>query len=100
MTLTQVYKALSSFDCKKPAGPDQIEPYFLKSAADLIVRPTVSISNLSLSCRLIPRSWKSAFVLPLLKGGDLSSLDNYCPISRLSITATVLESLVKEQQSI
>lgn len=25
---TQVYKALSSLDCKKSAGPDQTEPYF------------------------------------------------------------------------
>ncbi len=33
---SQVHKALISLDCKKSAGPDQIEPYFLKISADLI----------------------------------------------------------------
>lgn len=46
---------------------------------------------------MIPSSWKSAFVLPLLKGGDPSVLDNYRPISRLSVIAIAFDSLVNEQ---
>lgn len=45
----------------------------------------------------IPKLWKSAFVLPLLKGGDPSLLDNYRPISKLSVLSKVLESLVSRQ---
>jgi len=40
---------------------------------------------------------KSAHVLPLLKGGDFSILNNYCPISKLSVLAKVLESLLNTQ---
>jgi len=36
-------------------------------------------------------------VLPLLKGGDFSILNNYCPISKLSVLAKVLESLLNTQ---
>ena len=45
----------------------------------------------------IPSVWKSAFVLPLLKGGDPAILTNYRPISNLSVLAKVLEALVSEQ---
>lgn len=46
---------------------------------------------------MIPCIWKSAFVFPLLKGGDPAVLNNYCPISKLSILAKVLEQLISHQ---
>lgn len=58
---SQVHKALLSLDCKKSAGPDQIEPYFLKISA---MRPIASIFNLSLNSGIIPSSWKSAIIRP------------------------------------
>jgi hypothetical protein len=97
ISAAEVQKALLGLDCKKSAGPDQIEPYFLKTAANLIADPISSIFNLSLHCGSIPKSWKSAFVLPLLKSGDPSVLDNYRPISRLSVLAKLLESFINEQ---
>lgn len=84
-------------NCKKSAGSDQIEPYFLQLAARLIADPVSDIFNLSLNSGAIPNSWKSALVLPLLKGGDPTNLDNYRPISRLSVMAKLFESLLNEQ---
>ena len=94
---SQVHKALMSLDVKKSSGPDKIEPFFFKVAAGLIAEPITSILNLSLYAGELPSSWKSAMVLPLLKGGDPSDLNNYRPISRLSVMAKVFESLVNEQ---
>ena len=51
-----------------------------KTAANLIVGPISNIFNLSLLSGSVPKSWKPAFVLPLLKSGDPSVLDNYRPI--------------------
>lgn len=48
ISTSQVRKALLNLDCKKSAGPDQIDPYFLKTSADLIARPIASILNLCL----------------------------------------------------
>jgi hypothetical protein len=42
--------------------------------------PLTCIFNLILDVKEIPKLWKSAFVLPLLKGGDPSLLDNYRPM--------------------
>lgn len=86
-----------SLDIKKPAGPDCSEPYFLKTAADFIAKPLMYIFNLSLDQNVMPSIWKSAHVFPLLKGGDPALLNNYRPISNLSVLSKVLERLVSEQ---
>lgn len=95
--VTEVCRALKNIDTSKSAGPDKLDPFFLKIAADIIAEPLTYIFNLSLSQNSIPEVWKSAFVLPLLKGGDPSSLNNYRPISKLCVLAKVLEKLVSEQ---
>ena len=92
-----VHKALKSLDQRKPAGPDLSDPCFLNLAADFIAEPLTSLFNLTLECNEIPKIWKSALVLPLLKGGDPTLLNNYRPISKLSPLEKILETLVSEQ---
>ncbi len=93
----EVLTALKNLDIKKSAGPDEVEPYFLKVAAEIIAGPLVHIFNLSLEQNVVPDVWKSALVVPLLKGGDPTNLNNYRPISKLSVIAKILESIVSEQ---
>jgi hypothetical protein len=81
-TLTN--KGLKCLYQRKPAGPDHLDPYFLKLGADFIAELRTYLFNRTLECNEIPRTWKSAFVLPLLKGGDPTLLNNYRPISKLS----------------
>ena len=66
-------------------------------AARIIAQPISHIFNLSIQSNVIPDVWKTAHVLPLLKGGDPTLLNNYRPISKLSILAKVLERLVNDQ---
>lgn len=93
-SVSEVHKALKILDPKKPPGPDFLDPYFLKLAADFVAGPLAYLFNLTLENNEIPKIWKSAFVLPVLKGGDSSTLNNYRPISNLSVLAKVLENLV------
>ena len=74
---SEVSRALTGLDTKKSAGPDKLDP--------------------SLSTNTLPKVWKSAFVLPLLKGGDPSDVNNYRPISKLCIVAKILEKIISEQ---
>ena len=97
VTVSEVHKVLKCLDSRKSGGPDQLNPYFLKLAADFIAEPLTYLFNLSLFTNKIPTIWKSAFVLPLLKGGDPSILNNYRPISKLSTLMKVLETLVSHQ---
>jgi len=61
------------------------------------VPPLTYLFNLSLSTNEIPSIWKTAYVQPFFKGSDSTVLNNYMPISKLSILSKVLESLVNDQ---
>uniref|UniRef100_A0A3Q3IMY9 Reverse transcriptase domain-containing protein n=1 Tax=Monopterus albus TaxID=43700 RepID=A0A3Q3IMY9_MONAL len=95
--ISEVHSALSNLDTRKAAGPDGLDPFFLKLAADYIAEPLSYVFNLSLSSNEIPVIWKSAFVLPLLKEGDPSEVNNYRPISKLCVLAKILEKIVSDQ---
>ncbi len=84
-------------DPYKPAGPDKLEPFYLKLAADFIAEPLTYLFNLSISHCEIPKIWKSAFVSSLFKGGDPLQLNNYRPISKLCVLSKLLEKLLNEQ---
>lgn len=60
-------EVLKAMDLRKSSGPDLIDHYFLKLAADFIAEPLAYILYLTVKHMEIPRIWKSAFVLPLLK---------------------------------
>ena len=95
--VAEVHRALQQLDLSESAGPDNLEPFFLRSAADFIAEPLCHIFNSTLSENKIPRIWKSAYVHPLLKCGDPSVVNNYRPISKLCVLSKVLEKLVSEQ---
>ena len=48
---------------------------------------------------LVPRAWKRARVVPIFKSGDISSLNNYRPISILPIVSKIVERTVHKQLS-
>lgn len=79
--ITNVHKALKELNPRKAASPDHLEPFFLKLKADFIAEPITHIFNLLLVTNIVPKVWKSAYVLPLFKGGDPSVTNNYRPIS-------------------
>lgn len=88
----EVHRALLSLDTTKSAGSGHLEPYFLKLATDFIAQPLQCIFNLTVTTNRIPAIWKIAYVLPLLKGGDPTCLNNYRPMSKLCILSKVLEN--------
>ncbi len=97
ITTSDVCSALQNLDVNKSSGPDLIEPLFLKLAANIISQPLSYLFNLSLTTKEIPQIWKSAFVVPLLKGGVPTLLDNYRPISKLGILSKPLEIFISKQ---
>ncbi len=97
ITTSDVCSALQNLDVNKSSGPDLIEPLFLKLAANIISQPLSYLFKLSLTTKEIPQIWKSAFVVPLLKGGVPTLLDNYRPISKLCILSKLLESFISKQ---
>ena len=97
ITESEVLQALQELDCNKGPGPDLIPPIFLRSCADYLFKPLTKLFNISLRTGMFPMKWKLAHLTPIHKSGDTSAVDNYRPISILSISGKILESLVYRQ---
>ena len=81
----------------KGTGPASIPLDLLKVVADLIVFPLCYIINVSFSTGVFPECLKVAKVLALHKGGSTEELNNYRPISLLSIFDKILEKIMHKR---
>ena len=72
-------------------GCDNIGTRLLKIAAPYIAESVTYICNQSIITSQFPEKWKKAKVTPLHKGGPKDDLNNYRPISILSVMSKFLE---------
>ena len=79
---------------KKGTGLDDIQALFLKSAATPLSDSIMKICNLSIRSGVFPHMWKHAKVVPLHKKRSQDDVNNYRPISILSIASKILEKHV------
>jgi len=63
----------------------------LKCTATSIAPSVTWLFNLSIQSGKVPTEWKQSLVVPTPKSSDLSSPNNYRPISLLSIPSKLLE---------
>ena len=75
-------------------GPDGLSPRVLKECAQQIISPLCHIFNLSLRTQVLPRDWLRANVVPVFKKSDKDKVENYMPVSLLSVCAKVMERAV------
>jgi hypothetical protein len=93
-TTEEVLNTLLALDPNKAAGPDGIPPRLLKETAQQIAPSLTELFNRSLSCGVFPDDWKLANIVPVHKKGDKRYVENYGPISLLSVISKVLERCV------
>ena len=92
-----IFRALKGLKNGKASGPDRIPVGLVKDASEIIALPLTLIYNSSLTAGVFPDVWKAARVTPIFKSGVRSDVNNYRPISVLSIFARVLEKIVHDQ---
>ena len=66
----------------------------VKKFIQLIKKPLTYIYNVSLNSGVFPDEWKVARVRPLYKKGDKYDIQNYKPISVLSVFSKILKWLI------
>ncbi len=78
----------------KAVGPYSIPIKVLKLLQNVMAKPLEILFNSSFSTGIVPENFKLAKVLPVFKKGDHSNLNNYRPISLLSVFNKLLEKLM------
>jgi hypothetical protein len=96
-TSLDVYEVLSTVDPGKASGPDGIPGKLLRECALEISPALTAIFNASLLQGKVPSAWKRANVTPVFKKGDKSCVENYRPISLLSLVSKVLERCIHKK---
>ena len=66
----------------------------VKKLSFQLAKPLCHIFNLSFNQGIVPLQMKIAKIIPIHKGGDRSSMDNYRPISLLSCFSKILKKIV------
>ena len=97
VTLDQVSSILNSISACKATGLDELLARFIKDGSSVIAKPLTHIVNLSITTGNIPDDLKAARVVPLYKKKGKTNVENYRPISVLSIISKVFEKVVFNQ---
>ena len=95
--LSTVQKIISNLDNNKATGLDEINVRSLKAGSPILSYYLTHIFNLSLSSGKVPKCWKKKRVTPVFKKGDTDDVNNYRPISILSVSMKVFEKVVHSQ---
>lgn len=79
------------------SGPDEVKPKPLKEVSGVVAVPLAHICNLIMTTGEFPDKMKQARVSALHKGGSFDDLNNYRPISILSIFSKIAEHIINKR---
>lgn len=94
VTERETLNIINELKNKSSCGFDEVPSKILKVSALEIVKPLTWIINNSFKAGLFPEALKLAIVTPVYKKGDSKNIENFRPISILSVFSKVFEKLM------
>lgn len=91
VSVEEISKILSSLDVHKAIGPDKLPTIVLKECAESLAPSVTAVVNFGLRTGLQLTEWKKANVPPIHKKGKKDLVENYRPVSLLSVISKVQE---------
>ena len=96
--MSKLQSAIKKMKGKGAAGPENIQPSFLKSLGPLALQELLSIFKSSLSLAHCLRIWRVATIILLLKPGKSpSEVASFCPTSLTSCVIKLLERILADR---
>ena len=96
-TVEEVLKVVKNINVSKSSGLQDISSFVVKEVFTILICQVTHMMNISVKSSTFPTAWKKALVIPIPKGGNLSLVQNYRPISLLPLPGKVLEKLMHKQ---
>ena len=90
----KVYREIHNLNSKKVAGPESIPVRFYKDANECISVFLCELFNACVQIGFFPSVLKLAKVIPICRGEDHCSPNNYRPISLLSPISQIFKKLI------
>ena len=94
VTANEIEVEIAKLNTSKAVGPSSIPIVILKILKCELSGPLETIFNSSFLTGIVPDKFKMARVIPIFKKGSQTSLNNYRPISLLSVFNKLLEKLM------
>ena len=96
----EIKDIINDLDPSKSSGPCDIPTKMIKLVTEIISTPLSDICNTSFNQGVFPDSNKIAKVIPIHKKGSTKDVNNYRPISLLSIFSKIMEKLMASRLNI
>ena len=93
----RIKSILNAIDINKAQGPDAINGAVLKNCSASLAYPLTKMFSLIYNVGYIPSEWKLSNVVPVHKKDDKGNVENYRPISLISLVMKVLERIMYEE---
>ena len=98
-TLPELSCAISKLNASGAVGIDGVPLSAVKKCFPVIGCHLLHLINFSIKSSTFPSDWKIARVTPVFKAGDRANLDNFRPISVLSVLSKITEKVICSQLS-
>jgi hypothetical protein len=89
-----VLKLLRDLNTNKAAGPDNIPPWILKTAAEELAPILTDFFQRTLDEGVLPSQWRDANICGIFKKGDKTKPSNYRPVSLTSVICKMMEHVL------
>ena len=97
ITLDELKQIISSLPHKTSVADNILDIKLIKLIFPVVGRTLLQIINKSIVTETVPESWKTAVVTPLHKKGDLSTAENFRPITNVPTITKIIEKVVHTQ---
>ena len=91
----EVINLCRSIECHKSSSIENLSSMLIKDAFLAIPELVTNCFNLSFNQGVFPDKWKVARIIPLFKGGGITDVNNYRPVSLLPLPGKLIEKIVR-----